>query len=100
MEKVPGPWGDILGRWREEVNGQVADPVRIAQVLENLLTNASKYTPRGGWVRVEASETGEWIELRVSDSGMRSSQSIQSTPPFRGSPLLRRNLFTLPGPAL
>jgi signal transduction histidine kinase len=47
-----------------------ADPVRIAQVLENLLANASKYTPARGAIRVEAHASRGWIELRVIDSGI------------------------------
>ena len=47
-----------------------ADPVRIAQVIENLLTNASKYTPRGGAIRVELrADQGEAV-LSVSDNGI------------------------------
>ena len=48
----------------------VADPVRVAQILENLLTNACKYTPDGGTIRVSAVEREDAIELSVSDSGI------------------------------
>jgi light-regulated signal transduction histidine kinase (bacteriophytochrome) len=47
----------------------VADPVRVAQVLENLLTNASKYTPPGGHIRVEVDERPAEVEIRVIDDG-------------------------------
>jgi signal transduction histidine kinase len=47
-----------------------ADPVRIAQVLTNLLSNAARYTERGGTVLVEAILENETAVLRVVDSGI------------------------------
>jgi CheY-like chemotaxis protein len=46
-----------------------ADPARVAQVIANLLGNASKYTPPGGaiWLTAERAE-GE-IVMRVRDNG-------------------------------
>jgi signal transduction histidine kinase len=46
-----------------------ADPVRAAQIVANLLSNALKYTPKGGMVRLHASTDGPWAVLRVSDTG-------------------------------
>ncbi len=48
----------------------VADAVRIAQILENLLTNASKYTPEGGKVRIEASDDDTSVTIRIVDDGI------------------------------
>ena len=48
----------------------LADPVRIAQVLENLLNNACKYTPTGGCVRVQAQTDPAGVEIRVIDNGI------------------------------
>ena len=48
----------------------MADPVRVAQVLENLLTNASKYTPEGGSIRVEVDHAAGAVEVRVIDNGV------------------------------
>lgn len=44
----------------------IADAVRIAQVLHNLLANALRFTPRGGLVSVELSAGGK---VSVSDTG-------------------------------
>jgi len=46
------------------------DPIRIAQVISNLLTNAAKYTPPGGDIGLEVrKEQGEAV-VAVSDSGV------------------------------
>ena len=45
------------------------DPVRMAQVLTNLLTNAAKYTPDGGDIELTASVDAEEVVFVVSDNG-------------------------------
>jgi signal transduction histidine kinase len=47
----------------------VADPTRVAQIVTNLLHNASKFTPEGGSVRVTLSREGATAVARVADSG-------------------------------
>jgi PAS domain S-box-containing protein len=47
-----------------------ADRVRLAQVLGNLLTNACRYTGRGGTVRLAVEVAGDWAEIRVADTGV------------------------------
>jgi signal transduction histidine kinase len=47
-----------------------ADPLRLAQVFANLLTNAAKYTDRGGHIEVSAQREGGTVEVRVRDDGV------------------------------
>ena len=46
-----------------------ADPVRIAQVLTNLLNNAAKYTPAGGRIWLSAERTRDEVVITVRDTG-------------------------------
>lgn len=46
-----------------------ADPDRIVQVLVNLISNAVKFSPRGGTVIVEAKYVDASVEVRVKDNG-------------------------------
>jgi signal transduction histidine kinase len=47
----------------------LADPVRLRQVLLNLLSNGIKYNRPGGRVTVSAEASGTWWLLRVEDTG-------------------------------
>jgi PAS domain S-box-containing protein len=46
------------------------DPGRIKQVLYNLISNAIKFTPRGGFVRLSAHADGAFLVVEVADSGV------------------------------
>ena len=54
----------------------VADPIRLAQVLANLLINAAKYTDRGGRIELEASRKGGELVIRVRDNGIGISAEM------------------------
>ena len=47
-----------------------ADRERILQVVMNVLSNAIKYTPDGGRIRVTAGQTGETVWAEVEDNGI------------------------------
>lgn len=46
------------------------DEVRLEQVVSNLVSNAIRYTPAGGKVRVRVARVGEEVELTVEDTGI------------------------------
>ena len=46
------------------------DPVRLAQVLGNLLNNASKYTPAGGCIELIAEKLADAAVVTVRDTGI------------------------------
>ncbi|HYF13359.1 MAG TPA: ATP-binding protein, partial [Candidatus Paceibacterota bacterium] len=47
-----------------------ADPVRLEQVVTNLLSNASKFTPPGGRVAISARREGVMAIIKVADNGI------------------------------
>ena len=46
------------------------DPVRLAQIVGNLLHNAAKYTQEGGVIALSARRQGETVVIRISDNGI------------------------------
>jgi NtrC-family two-component system sensor histidine kinase KinB len=53
-----------------DVPALLADPARILLVFDNLLSNALKYTPVGGTVRVTAHSVDGKVRFAVEDSGV------------------------------
>ncbi len=55
-----------------------ADPMRLAQVLSNLLTNAAKYTDPRGTIVIRATADDRNVEISVTDSGVGLTQEALS----------------------
>jgi len=56
-----------------------ADPARMVQVVGNLLTNAMKFTPRGGRVEVALRGEGSHTVLTVRDNGVGIPSEVHET---------------------
>jgi len=63
------PSGTVLGH---------LDAARIKQVVDNLISNAAKYTPEGGAITVRLENEDDFIVIGVSDNGRGISKSDQS----------------------
>jgi len=48
----------------------LADPVRLEQVMANLLTNAVKFTPTGGRITVAGARDGQMARVNMRDTGV------------------------------
>ena len=55
-----------------------ADPLRLAQVVSNLLTNAAKYTDPRGTIQIRATADDRNVEVSVTDSGVGLTQDALS----------------------
>lgn len=72
-----------------------ADPDRLEQLLENLVSNAVKFTPGGGRVLIRAKPEGSGWQLQVTDTGIGVPEDeigLLYQRFFRGSNALRRGL--------
>jgi signal transduction histidine kinase/ActR/RegA family two-component response regulator len=61
--------GIFLGSSLTSAGSVNADSARLQQVIWNLLTNAIKFTPRGGKVTIELQEAAGHVIIAVSDTG-------------------------------
>lgn len=60
---------EVLTRVAPGADSVMADAERLQQVLWNLLTNATKFTPAGGRITVTARPAGDEVEISVADTG-------------------------------
>lgn len=74
----------IMGIW---------DPDRLEQVLTNLISNALKYSPEGGDVRLTLQRNDDQVELTISDQGIGITPQDQARlfQPFVRGEMARRS---------
>ncbi len=65
-----------------DVEGDIPDVYwdyqKILQIFQNLLDNAQKFTPAGGWVAFSIKSKTDFVEIRVSDNGIGIPKEQQS----------------------
>ncbi len=65
------------GPWPEDAE-VIADPDRVVQILVNLLSNATKYSPAGGPVTTRIAAAGKGWSVEVEDRGPGIPETFQS----------------------
>jgi PAS domain S-box-containing protein len=68
---------EMILRLPSEIVRFKADEARLEQITINLLNNASKYTPRGGWVELSGVREGSEIVIRCKDNGRGIAHEMQ-----------------------
>ncbi len=61
---------EVVHNLRGDLPDIDVDPVRITQVLTNVIGNAIKYTGAGGTVEITAHPAGPFVQVQVSDNGI------------------------------
>ncbi len=64
----------ILELWPDNDAYVVADRDRVNQVINNITTNAIKYSPEGATIRIYVTEDKNWYKINVADTGMGISK--------------------------
>jgi PAS domain S-box-containing protein len=70
--------GITLGSSTELLPATSGDRQRIGQVIDNLVSNALKFTPVGGTIEVRAYRHGSAVRIEVADDGMGIPEDEQS----------------------
>lgn len=48
----------------------MADKTQLEAIIRNLISNAVKFTPSGGYIRLSVKQTGEHLKLTIQDTGI------------------------------
>ena len=61
---------ELLPEIDTRVDEMIGDPVRLQQIISNLINNAIKYTPPGGRINVTLKRQDQNAEIEVKDTGV------------------------------
>jgi len=67
----------LIKKFKDLPNKLLGDALRIKQVLNNLISNAIKFTPKGKTIEIEISYTNEHLYISVKDQGIGISEEYQ-----------------------
>nr|HID59635.1 response regulator [Desulfobacterales bacterium] len=70
MEPIAKEKGITLSYSCENMKPVQGDPKNVQEIFNNLIINAINYSPDGGLVNVSARGLGEYMEIKVSDTGV------------------------------
>lgn len=76
------------------------DPDRLGQAVDNLISNAIKYTPRGGTVTVTVDATGHELRCEVTDTGVGMTEDELDQAFTRFFRAAKAHSSTIPGAGL
>ncbi len=60
---------ELITQFPMDATQAAVDPMRLSQIVGNLLDNAIKYTPNGGQIQIVVGTEGDRVLLTVEDSG-------------------------------
>lgn len=83
VEQLKSFYQDDLVRKEIEVNIQVSDKIQVLSelyllqtVMRNLISNAIKFTPRKGKIKISAKTSGDMVAIVISDTGIGMNQEM------------------------
>ncbi|MGO4234660.1 ATP-binding protein [Pseudarthrobacter sp. YAF2] len=76
------------------------DPDRLGQAVDNLISNAIKYTPQGGTVTVKVDATGHELRCEVTDTGVGMTEEELDQAFTRFFRAAKAHSSTIPGAGL
>ncbi len=65
---------DLMKKLGEDIPQAVMDAQKVSEILDNMLSNAIKFTPKGGKVLVSSSFKDDYVVVDVKDNGLGLSE--------------------------